>query len=139
MPTLSRLTRAVEFETVLKNGYRRSSANFAAQAIMSAGKETRLGLIASRKAAPRSVDRNRGKRLTREIFRDRSSSLPALDVVVRLKNNLRGANNPALRTELQGLLKSIAERARRSAVAADAAAASVVIMIEPILQTKTSV
>ena len=91
MPTLSRLTRAVEFEAVLKNGYRRSSANFAAQAIMNAGKVARLGLIAGRKAVPRSADRNRGKRLTREIFRACSDTLPALDVVVRLKNNLRGA------------------------------------------------
>ena len=131
MPTLSRLTRAVEFEAVLKNGYRRSSANFAAQAIMNAGKVARLGLIASRKAAPRSVDRNRGKRLTREIFRACSDTLPELDVVVRLKNNLRGANNPALRTELRSLLKSIAERTGRGAV--------VVVTTEPTLQTKTSV
>jgi ribonuclease P protein component len=79
----------------------------------------RLGLIASRKAARRAVDRNRGKRLAREAFRayrsargapGSSQGLPAVDVVLQLKNNLRETGNTALRKELDRLLREMAAR-----------------------------
>lgn len=82
----------------------------------------RLGLIASRKAARRSVDRNRGKRLAREAFRaacgapdatglfDLSLGLPAVDVVLQLKNDLRETSNADLRKELDRLLREMAAR-----------------------------
>jgi ribonuclease P protein component len=70
----------------------------------------RLGLIASRKASRRAVDRNRGKRQAREAFRAARTVLPAVDVVLQLKNDLRGYGNRDLRKELDRLLRNLKSR-----------------------------
>jgi ribonuclease P protein component len=46
----------------------------------------RLGIVASRKALRRAVDRNRCKRVLREAFRAVAAALPALDIVVQLRD-----------------------------------------------------
>lgn len=49
------------------------------------GLETaRLGLVVPKRLARRAVQRNLIKRLSRELFRRRRSSLPALDLVFKL-------------------------------------------------------
>ena len=48
-----------------------------------------LGIIAGKKAPPRAVDRNRGKRLVREAFRAAAADLGAYDVIVQLRSDLR--------------------------------------------------
>lgn len=75
------------------------------------GAVARLGLIASRKAARRAVDRNRAKRLAREVFRLSRPSLPACDVVLQLRENLRGSANHEVRAELTRLLRELQRRA----------------------------
>ena len=70
----------------------------------------RLGLIASRKTARKAVDRNRGKRIAREAFRAARVSLPTVDVLVQLKNDLRKSGNPDLRAELDRLLREVMGR-----------------------------
>lgn len=77
----------------------------------SSGAVARLGLIASRKAAKRAVDRNRAKRLAREVFRLSRPSLPACDVVLQLRENLRGSANHEVRAELTRLLRELQRRA----------------------------
>lgn len=72
----------------------------------------RLGLIASRKTARRAVDRNRAKRLAREAFRAARANLPAADVVLQLRNDLRGMGNAAVRAELDALLRALQDMAR---------------------------
>ena len=70
----------------------------------------RLGLIASRKVARRAVDRNRGKRLAREAFRAVRVGLPAVDVVLQLKIDLRKADNIEIRKELDRLFRDVEAR-----------------------------
>ena len=70
----------------------------------------RLGLIVSRKAAPRAVDRNRCKRLAREAFRAVRTRLPAVDIVFQQKNDLRKMDNAVIRAELNRLLRDVAAR-----------------------------
>jgi len=109
----AKLTQAAQFQAVLKHGARRASSNFGAQALLQSPngqRGPRLGLIASRKASHRAVDRNRGKRLTRDVFRARMETWPPIDIVVQLKNNLRGGKNAALREELARLLDDIVLR-----------------------------
>ena len=73
----------------------------------------RLGIIAGRKAAPRAVDRNRGKRLIREVFRASMPELAGLDLIVQVRTSLLDSGNEALRSELRLLfeqLRGVAER-----------------------------
>ncbi len=48
----------------------------------------RLGLVISKRALRRSVDRNRVRRWARDTFRLRQHSLPASDIVLRLQGTV---------------------------------------------------
>ncbi len=69
----------------------------------------RLGIIAARKALPRAVDRNRGKRLVREAFRQTQPALAAVDVVVQLRSALAKLDNATARNDLLGLFARISK------------------------------
>jgi len=70
----------------------------------------RIGIVASKRAAPRAVDRNRAKRLVREVFRQMQARLGGTDVVVQLRRwSPRGSQVPA-RVELARLLEELATR-----------------------------
>lgn len=105
-----KLTKPEEFRAALAAPCRISSRNFLVRALANSLTLARLGLVASRKAAPRSVDRNRGKRLAREAFRAARAGLPAVDIVFQQKNNLRKSSNPVIRSELDQLLRDVAAR-----------------------------
>ncbi len=61
----------------------------------------RLGVIAGRRAWPRAVDRNRFRRLAREIFRLMQHRLQQRDYLVRAYNPQRGEPSGA---EIEKLL-----------------------------------
>lgn len=48
-------------------------------------KNTRLGIIASKKILPNAVDRNRAKRIIRETFRQHNVKVAKLDIVVMVR------------------------------------------------------
>lgn len=96
-----------EFEAVLRSGRRFTSRNFVLRAGPNGLTHARLGIIAGRKAAPRSVDRNRAKRLIREEFRVVYESLGGRDVTIQLRNNLRSESSRGLRSELHTLLETL--------------------------------
>jgi len=114
------LRKRGEFEAVLRDGIKVVSNHFIMRASPNALARARLGMIAGRKAAPRAIDRNRGKRLIREAFR-RFLSFGAYDVVVQLRDNLREEDNHAVRAELDSAFARLAKRCSRSeqSVAAD--------------------
>ena len=47
----------------------------------------RLGLIVPKRVFPRAVDRNRMKRVLRELFRTRQSRLGSRDILIRVTAN----------------------------------------------------
>jgi ribonuclease P protein component len=104
------LRRPGEFEAVLRSGVRVSTRNFVARALANAAAQPRLGMIAGKKAAARAVDRNRVKRLIREIFRAAASGFGAYDVAIQLRTDLRSHDNAFVRAELRGLLATLARR-----------------------------
>jgi ribonuclease P protein component len=74
----------------------------------------RMGITASRKVG-KAVLRQRLKRRIREVYRrwPGRGALPAVDVVVHLKPEAKGADFPAMRRDLADLLLGIAERRGR--------------------------
>jgi len=63
----------------------------------------RLGLAIAVKVAGNAVQRNRIRRVIRESFRLEQHTLPAVDVVVGARPQVRDAANAALRAALAGL------------------------------------
>ena len=104
------LRQPSQFEAVLRSGVRSSSRNFVARALANDADEPRLGMIAGKKAASRAVDRNRAKRLIREIFRAIAPRFGAHDVTVQLRSDLRSIENGTVRAELQTLFEALARR-----------------------------
>ena len=65
-------------------------------------KRARLGVIVAKKNIPLAVQRNRFKRITREVFR--RSLIEGLDVIVLAKQNKKKLRSSALADELSDLL-----------------------------------
>ncbi len=85
----------------------KGSRSFLIRVLPNAENGPRLGLIVGKKVAPRSVDRNRVKRLVRITHRQLASELGNLDVVVQLRGSPRNRDNAALFKELQELLRGL--------------------------------
>lgn len=100
-----RLTRPEEFSRVFANPLRSSDGLFTVVARDNGGSTARLGLAISKRVAKRAVQRNRIKRVAREVFR-LQRNLPSLDFVV-----LAGAGASRVsRTELRASLERHIER-----------------------------
>ena len=67
----------------------------------------RLGIIASKRIAPRAVDRNRAKRLVREAFRRLRHGLGGRDVVVQLRRRPGENFNAVAAAEIARLLEEL--------------------------------
>ena len=97
----ARLTLAVEFAHVFKQGQRTRARYFTL--VAAAGSERpRLGLAVGRKASPHAVVRNRIKRITRDVFRH--TQLPAIDIVVVARAGLGNVPRALLRADLEAAL-----------------------------------
>ena len=67
----------------------------------------RLGIVASKRTAPKAVLRNLAKRLIREEFRRRFSAECAMDVVVRAKRQISPDNSAEGRLALVQLFQAV--------------------------------
>lgn len=107
-PRSARLTRARDFERVLKSPELRANAGpLRLQAVFNRMQGARLGLVVGKRAVPRAHARNRIKRIVRDRFRCMRTQLPALDIVVRV------AGPVALTGLHAGLDRLFAELARK--------------------------
>ncbi len=108
-PRLKRLTKAKDFGRVFANPTRSSDRYFTALSHPNKGNMARLGLTVSRRIARNAVDRNRLKRLVREVFRCQQD-LPLLDFVVLANKAAPAAENRVLRDSLQRHFDILAAR-----------------------------
>lgn len=92
---------------MLAGGRSKGSHCFLIRALPNVEYGPRLGLIVGKKVAPRSVDRNRVKRLARIVHRRLAAELGNLDVVVQLRGSPRNRDNAALLKELEELLRGL--------------------------------
>ncbi|MBI4204859.1 MAG: ribonuclease P protein component [Betaproteobacteria bacterium] len=104
---LERLTQRQEFAAVLAHGRISAGRYFVVRARPSGLSFARLGVIAGRKPIRRAVDRNRCKRIVREVFRERKESLAMLDVVVMCRAAVPRKEAAGARRELGRLLVAV--------------------------------
>lgn len=74
----------------------------------------RVGFVVGRKVLRRAVDRNRFRRLMREMLRSARASAIAFDIVLRLKRPVTASEMPQVVAEGLRLLND-ADAARRAA------------------------
>lgn len=108
-PRSVRLLRPAEFKRVISEGRKRRSSSFTVFEHAGEGEGARFGITVSRKTMPRSVDRNRFKRLARESFRE-ALPLPRCDVVIMAANSARTIDRRQLATELREYWRRLRER-----------------------------
>jgi ribonuclease P protein component len=109
-----RLKKASEFARVFAEPQRSTDEFFVVLARRNDTDTARLGLAISRRAARLAVERNRLKRLVREVFRA-EPALPPWDFVVMAKAPARSTDNVALRGSLH---RHFARLCRRAALPA---------------------
>lgn len=105
-----RLTQAAEFARVFAHPLRSSDRLFTVVARDNGGRGPRLGLAISKRAAKRAVERNRLKRVAREVFRLQQQQLPSSDFVVLAGIAARGASREELRLSLEQHFRRLSQR-----------------------------
>jgi len=91
-----RLTERRHFDRVFKQAIvRRTHPPLRLMALPNARTTPRLGIVVSKRAMRRAVDRNRLKRAIRESFRNEQHQLPPMDIIVQAIPGRNGMNDPA--------------------------------------------
>jgi ribonuclease P protein component len=100
---LERMRLRPEFQHVYEKGVKTHSRYCTVFILPNAGGVGRLGIAATRKLGG-AVQRNRAKRLIREVFR-RNKIAPRIDVVVNPKRDILVATLSALEADYRPLLE----------------------------------
>ena len=103
-PKSHRLHQAEEFSSVIR--FRCSASSEFLQVFAKPNNlvHSRLGLIVAGKIERLAVNRNRAKRLLREVFRARQRDLAGLDLVVRLRCRVPQSNSMQMTGEAEMLM-----------------------------------
>jgi ribonuclease P protein component len=112
LPKRCRLSARAEFQTVYAKGQRYDGRLMAAFLRKNEFSYHRLGLTASTKAVGKSVDRNRARRLLREVFRRSGDELDGLqrryDWVINAKRSLLSSNEELRFREFRKIVEQVA-------------------------------
>ena len=102
-----RLRSKLQFDAIYASGRRIDDRFFAVRVKPNGLDHPRLGLAVAVKTAGSGVARNRLRRLVRESFRLAQHELPAIDVVVNVKNAAAATPASTLRASLATLWNRI--------------------------------
>ena len=116
LPKRCRLRARAEFQRVYAEGQRYDGRLMAAFLRKNDLPEHRLGVTASTKAIGKSVDRNRARRLLREVFRRSPNELNALsqryDWVFNARRSLLSSNEELRFREFRRIVEQVARNER---------------------------
>ncbi len=109
LPRENRLTKKDDFENVRQNGRFITSKNFTVSFLNKKNKEeSRFGFIVSKKISTRAVDRNKIKRVLREIVRKNLDLVKkGTDFVIIPKPGVLHTNHGKLEVELIKCLQEL--------------------------------
>jgi len=117
LPKRRRITARSDFQKVYAQGQRYDGRLMAAFLRANNQAEHRLGVTASTKAIGKSVDRNRAKRLLRELFRRNQSEMAELkhgyDWVLNAKRALLNSSEELRFREFRRIVEQVARTAQR--------------------------
>jgi ribonuclease P protein component len=116
LPKQSRLSARAEFQKIYALGQRYDGRLMAAFLRKNDFGHHRLGLTASTKAVGKSVDRNRARRLLREVFRRSGEELSGLrrhyDWVINAKRSLLNSNEELRFREFRKIVEQVGRSER---------------------------
>jgi len=118
LPKRCRISARAEFQKVYAEGQRYDGRLMAAFLRKNEFGHHRLGLTASTKAVGKAVDRNRARRLLREVFRRSGDELGGLrrryDWVINAKRALLNSNEELRFREFRKIVGQVARQERES-------------------------
>ena len=103
----ARLLRREDYAAALASGAAARRRHFTVFSRPNGLSVARIGIIASKRVAPRAVDRNRAKRLVREAFRKLRLRLGGIDVLVELRRCPAQGFNVEAGAEIVRLLEEL--------------------------------
>lgn len=107
-PRTVRLTQSRDFDRVFKLAtVRKRHGALRLSAVANRMHTARLGLVVGKRALPRAHERNRAKRVLRDVFRRRRAELPPMDIVIQVTGD---AANAQYRASLLALFADIQSR-----------------------------
>jgi len=114
LPKSRRLLRPTEYAATQRGGQRWRDELVRVYAVSNPHPYGRLGIVISRRVAPRAVTRNRVKRQIRESFRHNQIKLSGLDIVVVANPMAAVATAERIRSSLQQMWEIVEQQCKKS-------------------------
>ena len=104
-PKANRVLKRGTFRQVYEKGRKIHTKHFTAFVLENADGQPRLGITATKKMG-NSVERNRARRLVREVFRKNKRLVPSgIDIIINVKRSLPGAAYQDLESDFISFLE----------------------------------
>ncbi len=108
-----RFTSQGSFGPILRGGQRVRGENLVVHALAAPAGVSRLGVALARRLVPLAVERNRVKRIVREVFRRHGVKDVSRDCVVGLRGRVDSISGRQLARELTALFDQLQQAGRR--------------------------
>jgi ribonuclease P protein component len=116
-PRSLRLLNAEDYKGVFdQSDFRASHKKVLMLARVNNKTKARLGLVFGKKNVPRSIDRNRLKRITREQFRLQTKMTAGLDIIVMARATLADIDNQTYASLIRKLMEDIQQQRARKQI-----------------------